>query len=132
MREFDRLVREMTAGSGWRGLKSGREFVDAWRSFVGQCAAGYDMSIYEYENDLSIRTEIQRLLNDPQLRQVEGYDEFYALISSIDRDFKTLLQEGVEIGTAGGQWWIGGVLRHAKEELAEDFMDIHGVRVRVV
>jgi hypothetical protein len=132
MQNFDRLVEERTAGSGWSRFKRGREFVDAWRSFVAQCSAGYDMSVYEYENDLTLRAEIQVLLDDPELQKLEGYGEFYDQISSVDRDFKALLQEGVEIGSASEPWWTRGVLRRAGAELAQDLMNIHGVGIRVV
>jgi hypothetical protein len=132
VQNFDRLIEKRTADSGWSRLKGAGEFVDAWRSFVAQCSAGYDMSIYEYENDLALRAEIQVLLDDSELQRLEGYREFCDGISSVDRDFMALLQEGVEIGSTSDPWWTRGVLRQACAELARDFMNIHGVRIRVV
>jgi hypothetical protein len=39
-----------------------RELVAGWESFVRQVERGYDGSIYEYTNDLSIRDRLQRVL----------------------------------------------------------------------
>jgi hypothetical protein len=89
------------------------------------------MSIYEYENDLSIRSGIQLLLDDERVRKTIGFLDLSARVREIDTEFIGLLQDGVEIGNSSDPWWKRGVLKRAGSELANDFMEIFGVHVQV-
>ncbi|WP_405060619.1 hypothetical protein OG474_03015 [Kribbella sp. NBC_01505] len=132
MLDIDFVVAEMTASSGWARFSSAKDFVQAWRSFVRECRDGYSMSIYEYENDLSVRTEIQLLLDDERMRRTVAFREFNADIEEIDGEFSRLLQDGLEIGDSDAPWWKRGVLKEAGEELVGDFMNMFGVHIRTI
>ena len=56
--EFSRAVAEFR----WRTDLGPADAVEQWREFVDACTSGYASSIYEYENDRSIRDLIQYAL----------------------------------------------------------------------
>jgi hypothetical protein len=132
MSETDLVVAEVAAANGWSRFRTGDDFVRAWMSFVRQCGGGYDMSIYEYENDLSIRSGIQLLLDNDHVKKAGGFAELNARIREIDAEFRGLLQDGVEVGNPGDPWWERGVLKEAGGELSRDFMEMFGVYIRPV
>ncbi|GAB1692717.1 hypothetical protein [Krasilnikovia sp. M28-CT-15] len=69
---FDVTVARIAEDNGWSRLRRARDFVDAWPSYVDQCSRGYDMNIYEYENDLSVRGMIDQLLNNEDLARFQS------------------------------------------------------------
>ncbi|MEV4348790.1 hypothetical protein AB0J83_30400 [Actinoplanes sp. NPDC049596] len=127
---FDAAVARRADDNGWSRLRTADVMVDAWSSFVAQCSQGYDMSIYEYENDLSVRSMIERLLTDEELAGFPEFAGFAARVAEIDARFRALLQEGVEIRDSAAAWWERGVPRMAGAELAEDFHVMFGVTVQ--
>jgi hypothetical protein len=132
MSDTDPVVAEVAAANGWCRFRTGDSFVQAWRSFIGVCARGYDMNIYEYENDLSIRSGIQLMLDDERVRNTIGFVDLSTRIAEIDAEFRELLQDGVEVGNSGDPWWKRGVLKEAGAELAADFMEMFGIYIQVV
>ncbi|MBB4944791.1 hypothetical protein F4556_000326 [Kitasatospora gansuensis] len=132
MTEIDAMAAEIAKSAGWQRFQSCDDFVNAWISFVDQCASGYDMSIYEYENDLAVRTAIQILLVDGRMRRLEGFEEFELRVQRTDEYFKGLLQDGIETRDQKDFWWQRGVPKFAGAELADDFMNLFGVSVRAV
>jgi hypothetical protein len=114
------------------GLTPFDDLSRGWLAFVRECADGYDMNIYEYENDLSIRGAVERALTDDHFAGTAGFREFRAKIDQADTEFRRLLREGVEIGDPGDPWWKRGVPGSAGPGLAGDFGNLFGVGVRVV
>jgi len=131
-KSFDVTVARIAEDNGWSRLRTAKDFVDAWSSFVAQCSRGYDMNIYEYENDLSVRGMIERLLSNEDLARFPEFANFSDRVAEIDAEFRALLQEGVEIRDSGTPWWERGVPRMAGAELAKDFSQMFGVAVREV
>lgn len=62
--EEQRTLDRVLAAESESGAPSAsfRELVAGWETFVRQVERGYDDSIYEYTNDLSIRDRLQRVL----------------------------------------------------------------------
>ena len=131
-KSFDVTVARIAEDNGWSRLRTAKDFADAWSSFVDQCSHGYDMNIYEYENDLSVRGLIDRLLNNEDLACFSEFANFGDRVAETDAEFRALLQEGVEIRDSGAPWWERGVPRIAGAELAEDLSQMFQVAVREV
>ena len=131
MAEIDQIISELARSNGWRGLQSRAQFEAAWESFVDQCFKGYEMSIYEFENDRSVRAMIQILLDQDSIQEAWGFEEFKNSISRIDSRFRGILQGGVQVNAPSAPWWERGVPEYAGSELSEDFMNIFGVQVRI-
>lgn len=117
--ELGRLLAELAD-------RSGREdSLDAmlrrWSHFVARVERGYDDSIYEYTNDLSVRDRLEQLVRGagPGLRGV-----LESSLAGDDRRFETATQASARpLGqfreTAPPWWWLR-VPRRRVGELAED------------
>ena len=117
--ELARLLAELAERSGREdslGAMLGR-----WSHFVTQVERGYDDSIYEYTNDLSVRDRLERVIAGagPDLRaKLEG------AVAADDRGFEAATEESArplgEFGDAGAPWWWRRVPRRRVGELADD------------
>lgn len=121
----------IASARGWRKLFTPEELVQGWNQFVEQCECGYPMSIYEYENDASVRQMIENVLVSEDLAADEAVLAFTRRVAEIDARFRGILQPGVEINEPDAPWWMGGAPRYAGAELAGDFRDTYGVVVEV-
>ena len=95
-----------------------------WSDFVTQVERGYDDSIYEYTNDLSVRDRHERLLEGagPGLRaKLEG------ALAEDDRRFVAATEESArplgEFGDTTPPWWWRRVPRRRIGELAQDLAE---------
>jgi hypothetical protein len=116
--ELGRLLAELAARTGREdslGAMLGR-----WSSFVTDVERGYDDSIYEYTNDLSVRDRLESVVEGagPGLRA-----KLDASLAEDDRRFAAATQEAArplgEFMDAGPSWWRR-VPRRRAGELAED------------
>jgi hypothetical protein len=117
--ELARLLVELAERSGREdslGAMLGR-----WSHFVTQVERGYDDSIYEYTNDLSVRDRLERVIAGatPSLRaKLEG------VLAADDRRFEAATEESARplgaFGEAGPPWWWRRVPRRRVGELADD------------
>jgi hypothetical protein len=89
-----------------------------WRAFVTQVERGYDDSIYEYTNDLSVRDRLERLLAGagPSLRAALA-----EAVAGDDARFEAATEPAVRPlrETAPPPWWCR-VPRRRVGELAQD------------
>jgi hypothetical protein len=117
--ELARLLAELAERSGREdslGAMLGR-----WSDFVTRVERGYDDSIYEYTNDLSVRDRLERVVHGagPGLRaKLEG------ALAEDDRRFEAATEDSArplgEFGqTTPPRWWRR-VPRRPAGELAED------------
>jgi hypothetical protein len=116
--ELARLLAELAARAGREdslGALLGR-----WSAFVTTVERGYDDSIYEYTNDLSVRDRLERVVAGagPALR-----GKLHAALAEDDRRFTAATEEA---GRALGEFveeapaWWRRVPRRRVGELAED------------
>jgi hypothetical protein len=106
--------------------RSGREdSLDAmlrrWSDFVTQVERGYDDSIYEYTNDLSVRDRLERVVRSAGVTLRATLED---ALAADDRRFETATEDGArplgEFGEASPPWWWRRVPRRRVGELAED------------
>jgi hypothetical protein len=129
---LDAVAARVASDKGWRKTFTSNELIESWKKFVSQCSNGYPMSIYEYENDRSVRTMIQEVLKVPDLEYGPSVEEFKMLVAQSDLSFRELLQPGVTVGNTNAYWWERGVPKYAGAELASDFQEIFGLHVEVI
>ena len=89
--------------------------LNAWSRFVTAVERGYDDSIYEYENDLSVRDRLERVVAgaSPGLRAQLG-----RVLAEDDRRFTAATEEATK--PLGEEWWWRRVPLRRVGELAED------------
>jgi len=92
-----------------------------WSRFVTAVERGYDDSIYEYTNDLSVRDRLERVIAcaSPGLRaQLEG------VLAAEDKRFEAATEEAARpLGVAYTGWWWRRVPLRRVGELAQDLRD---------
>ena len=106
--ELARLLGEDSLGS----------LLQEWRRFVSTVERGYEDSIYEYTNDLSVRDRLERVVAgaSPGLRaQLEG------VLATEDGRFEAATEEAARpLAVTYTTWWWRRVPRRRIGELAED------------
>ena len=117
--------------SSWQGSLSPYELLEEWKQFVDECRSGYEMDIYEYDNDLSVRDAIEKIISEKRLKPYQEYQEFKNLVLSIDKAFQELLSVSLERGDRS-DWWGKGVLKKAGEEYVNDIQDRYQFELEVI
>jgi hypothetical protein len=115
--------------AGEAATASPSSLLEQWRDFVEQCHEGYGWDLSEYDNEVRVRTRIERLLRAPQLRHFPEVREYAARVALLDDQFRQLLQKDVVRPALSGDWWEKGVLRFGGEEYARDMRDRFGIHV---
>ena len=116
--ELARLLAELAARTGREDSLDA--MLGRWSSFVTTVERGYDDSIYEYTNDLSVRDRLERLAAGagPGLRaKLEG------AVAEDDRRFEAATEEAARalgVFADGAPAWWRRVPRRRVGELAED------------
>jgi hypothetical protein len=117
--ELARLLAELAERSGREDSLGA--LLRRWRDFVTGVERGYDDSIYEYTNDLSVRDRLERVVQGAGLAlraKLEG------AIAEGDRRFEAATEESArplgEFGEASPPWWWRRVPRRRTGELEED------------
>jgi hypothetical protein len=92
--------------------------LNRWSRLVTQVERGYDDSIYEYENDLSVRDRLEDLVTaaSPGLRA-----RLEHAVAADDRRFTAATEElDPPLSTIWPGWWWRRAPRRRVGELAED------------
>jgi hypothetical protein len=103
---------------GWRTAFSPNAAMSAWESFVDAVERGYEMTIYDYTNDLSVRRfaeEARPLLTAVVRRAMD------ARLAPLDDRFRSATVEAGQLPGAGQRyWWETRLPRALRGDLAED------------
>jgi len=116
----------MLRSSEWSGPRSPFKLLDIWQSFADSLNHGYQMSIYEYDNDLSVRDAIDLILKTENLKQYPEYESFQSSVEDIDRKFKSMLSDK-QFRTDKTLWWQRGILMNRSGEYAADVTELYRI-----
>jgi hypothetical protein len=96
--------------------------LQAWQRFVTAVERGYDDSIYEYTNDLSVRDRLERVVAaaSPGLRA-----QLEQALAPDDRRFEAATEEAARpLGSTYTTWWWQRVPARPGDELAQDLASL--------
>ena len=106
--ELARLLGEDSLGS----------LIQDWRRLIAAVERGYEDSIYEYTNDLSVRDRLERVIacaSSGLRAQLEG------VLAAEDKRFEAATEEAARpLGVAYTGWWWQRVPLRRVGELAQD------------
>lgn len=125
--EFLDRFEEFVGASGWRTTPSPAQLVEQWREFVEACEEGYSSTIYDYENERSVRDLLDRALNDPILRRFSEIEYLRSSVNEIDEQFRSACRQDVSVGDPSWPWWRRCVPQRAEGEFAADLRAQWGV-----
>ncbi|MFG1912406.1 hypothetical protein [Kribbella sp. NPDC048928] len=126
-REFLEAYRDVMDSMGRGRPLSPMALVDQWRSFVQWCEEGYGQDIYEYENDLSVRETVERVLRSERLQRFDQMVWVREQVAEADERFRRLLSD--EKVRSQGPWWKVRLPRIAGAVLAADVRDNYNVDI---
>lgn len=103
----------------WRA-ESWSSLVEEWRSFVRDVGNGYDLTIYDFTNDLSVRDIIEAVLEQLPTSLSAALAE---QVDAVDAGFKAVTRSvprPLLPGADKGAWWWSRVPLHPAGELLDD------------
>jgi hypothetical protein len=92
------------------------ELLVEWDNFVSDLMEGYDMSVYEFDNDLdSFRGPIKHILSNSELKEFEEHKKLNSIVDLIDTKFRQLTLEVPDLPNRN-TWWKRRILLKAGDE----------------
>jgi hypothetical protein len=92
------------------------ELLVEWDNFVYDLKDGYDMSVYEFDNDMdSYRGPIEHLFSNKDLETFEEHRKLKLIVDKIDDKFKGLTIEVNDLSSRD-TWWSRRILLKAGDE----------------
>jgi len=92
------------------------ELLVDWDNFVNDLKDGYDMSVYEFDNDMdSYRGPIEHLISSGDLEQFRDHKGLRLIVDMIDEKFKGLTIEVNDLSNRD-KWWSRRILLKADDE----------------
>lgn len=128
---FEDKVKKILNKSGWQGESKSGTLVEMWEGFVSECSKGYAYNIYEYENDLSVRNAIERILSSNELESYLEYFNFKNKILELDQLFKALLSDRYFIEDRK-TWWEKGILIKGGVDYVNDIEELFKIKIQEV
>lgn len=108
------------------------ELIIGWDDFVNELEDGYDMTSYEFDNDMDIwREPVDLLVNSQLLRKFSEHQTTLNIINKIDNRFRDISKEHEKL-TKFEPWWKKRFLIRASSEyfdtVSVDVTDLNVVR----
>jgi hypothetical protein len=92
------------------------ELIIGWDDFLIDLEQGYDMTSYEFDNDMDIwREPVDLLVNSKLLSEFPEYQTTLSIINEIDNRFRTISQEHEKLARFE-PWWKKRFLTKASSE----------------
>lgn len=130
MQFLDRF-RELAQDLGRPASLTPHRAVERWHEFVDDCVEGYGGTLFEYRDEISIRSFLQRVIDDPVVKESPELHWFRSQVRQADDKFAELLKDGLEV-PGGRGWWERKIPPVAGEEMAENVKEIYGYEVEVI
>jgi len=103
------------------------EIIGQWEDLVQECEDGYGYSIYEFDNEVSCRENIDYLLNNSELKKYEEHKAFTSKINELDNRLKAVslfnIRRPIEY------WWESIILKHSYEQYWENVKLRYGIEI---
>lgn len=114
--------------SNGKKSRSPAGLVSRWSNFVDECEDSYDWTLYEYDDEISIRDSINLILSNKYLQCFDEWNEFSIQVEKIDNKLISLFFTDKHRDEQTS-WWRQGILRYAGAEYADDIQSRYGVCV---
>ena len=124
--QFDKAMNAYALSLG-RSAFSFDEYAEKWRAFIDRINRGYELTIYDYTNDLSARDILQRFIDSLPANFAQRALEY---IQPDDESFRKVTQEtrlaliGTESSSEKLAWWWHRLPKNLTGELKEDVSSI--------
>ncbi|HEY3502006.1 MAG TPA: hypothetical protein VGN37_04340 [Actinocatenispora sp.] len=123
--EFSRLFLE----AGWRRAIKPTEALRRWEDFAEDCLAGFPWDVDDYNNDLTLRTQLAEVL--PVL-EAAGHGvarRMFEKIEAADSRAREVLTCESFPGFPEDRWWLRRTPTYASRKFCADFREAYGVEI---
>ncbi len=80
--------------------------IETWKEIV-ESGYNYNFSVYDWQNDISIRNIIELILNDDNIKKLEYfYSNFKTQIESIDNELLKITFDFNNQNLLNENWWL--------------------------
>lgn len=117
--------------SGRRGPATPFRAIEVWEEFVEECRDGYEATLFEYWDEISIRRFLQSLLDDPVARETPEIQWFTAEVHRIDEEFRQVVLGGFTV-PGDRNWWESTLPRRAGVEIARNVRELYGFEMETI
>ncbi|MCP2256279.1 hypothetical protein LY13_005069 [Prauserella aidingensis] len=124
------MFRSTVQPQGLRVEWSPNQFVEAWNDFVDQVISGYSGDLYEYEDELTIRDDLQLALSDARLHGLDGWRQLAERVAASDARLRGLLTNGPVV-RPDAPWWRERLPPFGGEDLVADASRLFNVDLGV-
>jgi hypothetical protein len=124
MKDFDEELSRIQ-----KGFRSLIQMEGVWAQFVDECEEGYSCCSSEFDNDISVRDTIERVLSREDFFGIPAVEHLRFVVDSIDGRFRALLRNDVNNKNGDAPWWRRGVLKYAGEDYARDIRGQYGIEI---
>jgi hypothetical protein len=129
-KEFLQTFKEFLGRYGWSADLSPWTIVEQWESLVDQVAEGYNWSLYEFTNDLTVRDFLEKAFRDGRLGQFSEIGAMCQRVEAADTRLKEMFLPDDKIGGAAMPWWHRGVLAAAGDEYVDELKRLQGIEIQ--
>jgi len=126
--EFLLRFEEFLARNGWPTKSSPWDVIEGWERLVDTCASCFDWGFYEFDDEIRVRTLLERALADSRLAAYSQLQEIKQRVEAADARFRRLLSDK-PIRDEQMPWWQRAVLANAGEEYRDDVKRLYGIEV---
>jgi hypothetical protein len=123
--------RELAENLGRSSSLTPHRAIEKWSEFVDDCAEGYEGTLFEYWDDMSIRGFLQRVIDDPVAKETPELAWFETEVRRVDEKLASLLAQGFDV-QGGRGWWERKTPRVAGREMAENIKGQYGYDIEVI
>ncbi len=128
---FEQGAREILKKNGsWQ--ESTDELIEDWQHCIESCETGYQDVYDEYIFDVSVRRDIDAVLQDKQISALPEMDKFRNKVYSLDERMKSLMRSDPIQSPEKFPWWEAYPLRYGGKEISEDYKRIFGIDIEVI
>ena len=94
--------------------------LDKLRIFIKEVENGYDFSIYDYLNDLTIRDHVEKILRTAPSTLLEKLSREIQIVDQRFKDATVKLEKPLRKDNKEVSWWWYRIPRNPGEELRDD------------
>lgn len=120
---------EFLGRNGWPAKTSPWDIVERWERLVDSCASCYQWGFYEFDDEVRIRTLLQRAFADSRLANYPQMQGIRRRVEIADMRFRELLLGETRIRDEKTPWWQRAVLARAGDEYRDDMKRLSDVDV---
>ena len=103
--------------------------VEDWESLVSEAEAGYQWTVYEFDNELGVRDLLAKALADERLGRFAEMASVRQRVEAADTRLDRAFLRDQQIRVADNRWWRRGVLAVGGEGYADDVERLYGIVV---